>query len=87
MKNTEKTSYLQKPNKKAGPEEYDLVILGGGTGATIAAWTFAGKGQRVAIIERKYVAAPARTSHVSPARTSFTARRSLPTCAAAKSSA
>jgi len=55
MKNTEKTSYLQKPNKKAGPEEYDLVILGGGTGATIAAWTFAGKGQRVAIIERKYV--------------------------------
>jgi pyruvate/2-oxoglutarate dehydrogenase complex dihydrolipoamide dehydrogenase (E3) component len=37
------------------PEEYDLVILGGGTGATIAAWTFAGKGQRVAVIDRKYV--------------------------------
>jgi len=37
------------------PEEFDLVILGGGTGATIAAWTFAGKGQRVAVIERKYV--------------------------------
>src|ERR1700760_4986281 len=39
----------------AGPEEYDLVILGGGTGGTIAAWTFAGQGQRVAVVERKYV--------------------------------
>ena len=36
-------------------EEYDLVILGGGTGSTLAAWTFAGKGQRVAVIERKYI--------------------------------
>jgi pyruvate/2-oxoglutarate dehydrogenase complex dihydrolipoamide dehydrogenase (E3) component len=38
-----------------GPEEYDLVILGSGTGGTIAAWTFAGQGQRVAVIERRYV--------------------------------
>src|SRR6201998_2208939 len=37
------------------PEDYDLVILGSGTGGTIAAWTFAGQGQRVAVIERKYV--------------------------------
>ena len=36
-------------------ENYDLVILGGGTGSTIAAWTFAGRGQRVAVIERKYI--------------------------------
>lgn len=36
-------------------EEYDLVIFGGGTGSTIAAWTFAGEGQRVAVIERKYI--------------------------------
>jgi len=36
-------------------EECDLVILGSGTGGTVAAWTFAGKGQRVAVIERKYV--------------------------------
>ena len=36
-------------------EEYDLVILGSGTGGTVAAWTFAGKGQHVAVIERKYV--------------------------------
>jgi pyruvate/2-oxoglutarate dehydrogenase complex dihydrolipoamide dehydrogenase (E3) component len=41
--------------KKSDPEEYDLVILGGGTGSTIAAWTFAKQGQRVAAIDRKYV--------------------------------
>jgi pyruvate/2-oxoglutarate dehydrogenase complex dihydrolipoamide dehydrogenase (E3) component len=37
------------------PEEFDLVILGSGTGGTLAAWTFGGEGQRVAMIERKYV--------------------------------
>jgi pyruvate/2-oxoglutarate dehydrogenase complex dihydrolipoamide dehydrogenase (E3) component len=42
-------------SRKTTPEEYDLVILGGGTGGTIAAWTFAGRGQRVAAIDRKYV--------------------------------
>jgi len=36
-------------------ERYDLVILGGGTGSTVAAWTFAAEGQRVAVIERKYI--------------------------------
>lgn len=36
-------------------EEYDVVVLGGGTGSTIAAWTLAGQGQRVAVIERKYI--------------------------------
>src|SRR3982074_464897 len=41
--------------RQTNPEQYDLVILGGGTGGTIAAWTFAGQGQRVAVIERKYV--------------------------------
>jgi pyruvate/2-oxoglutarate dehydrogenase complex dihydrolipoamide dehydrogenase (E3) component len=41
--------------EKTQLEEFDLVILGGGTGSTIAAWTFAGQGQRVAVIERKYV--------------------------------
>ena len=41
---------------KAGkPEEYDLVILGGGTGSTIAAWTFAAQGLHVAVIDRKYI--------------------------------
>jgi len=40
---------------KTQPEEFDLVILGGGTGSTIAAWTFAGEGKRVAAIDRKYI--------------------------------
>ncbi len=54
MKTLEYTSSISSPQKST-PEEYDLVILGGGTGGTIAAWTFAGQGQRVAVIERKYV--------------------------------
>ena len=37
------------------PEEFDLVILGGGTGSTVAAWTFAGEGKRVAVVDRKYI--------------------------------
>ncbi len=41
--------------RKANIEEYDLVILGGGTGSTIAAWTFAAEGKRVAVIDRKYI--------------------------------
>jgi pyruvate/2-oxoglutarate dehydrogenase complex dihydrolipoamide dehydrogenase (E3) component len=41
--------------KKAQPEEFDLVILGGGTGSTIAAWTFAGEGKKVAVVDRKYI--------------------------------
>jgi pyruvate/2-oxoglutarate dehydrogenase complex dihydrolipoamide dehydrogenase (E3) component len=36
-------------------EEYDLVILSGGTGSTLAAWTFASAGQQVAVIERKNI--------------------------------
>ena len=41
--------------KKSQPEDFDLVILGGGTGSTVAAWTFAGEGKRVAVVDRKYV--------------------------------
>jgi pyruvate/2-oxoglutarate dehydrogenase complex dihydrolipoamide dehydrogenase (E3) component len=51
MKNPSSVQLAQKTD----PEEYDLVILGGGTGSTIAAWTFAKQGQRVAAIDRKYV--------------------------------
>ena len=54
MNTTENSSAAQSP-KKTGPEDFDLVILGGGTGSTIAAWTLAGKGQRVAVIDRKYI--------------------------------
>jgi pyruvate/2-oxoglutarate dehydrogenase complex dihydrolipoamide dehydrogenase (E3) component len=52
---TMQNTSANKPGRKEKPEEYDLVILGGGTGGNIAAWTFAGEGQRVAVIERKYV--------------------------------
>src|SRR6516162_9282230 len=41
--------------KNAKAEEFDLVILGGGTGSTIAAWTFASEGKRVAAVDRKYI--------------------------------
>src|SRR5207245_6482140 len=41
--------------KRSQPEEFDLVILGGGTGSTVAAWTFAGEGRRVAVVDRKYI--------------------------------
>jgi ribulose 1,5-bisphosphate synthetase/thiazole synthase len=44
--------------KKTQPEEFDLVILGGGTGSTIAAWTFAGEGKKVAVVDRKYALTP-----------------------------
>jgi pyruvate/2-oxoglutarate dehydrogenase complex dihydrolipoamide dehydrogenase (E3) component len=54
MKSAESTSSAQ-ILKKAQPEEFDLVILGGGTGSTIAAWTFAGEGKRVAVVDRKYI--------------------------------
>ena len=40
---------------KTQAEEFDPVILGGGTGSTLAAWKFAGHGKRVAVIERKYI--------------------------------
>src|SRR6202046_1907705 len=54
MNTTENSSSAQLP-KKAGMEDYDLVILGGGTGSTIAAWTLAGQGHRVAVVDRKYI--------------------------------
>jgi pyruvate/2-oxoglutarate dehydrogenase complex dihydrolipoamide dehydrogenase (E3) component len=31
------------------------VIPGGGTGSTVAAWTFAGEGKKVAVVDRKYI--------------------------------
>src|SRR5262249_17471045 len=54
MNNTKEISAVQL-TKSMQPEEFDLVILGGGTGATLAAWTFAGEGKRVAVIDRKYI--------------------------------
>jgi len=54
MQNMDNASSDQSIEKPA-TEEYDLVILGGGTGSTVAAWTFASEGKRVAVIERKYI--------------------------------
>ena len=54
MKSTDKTSSAP-VLEKTEPEDFDLVILGGGTGSTVAAWTFAAEGQRVAVIDRKYI--------------------------------
>src|ERR1700722_16709813 len=53
--NTAEDVTSAQPQHNIQPEEFDLVILGGGTGSTIAAWTFAAQGQRVAVIERKYI--------------------------------
>jgi pyruvate/2-oxoglutarate dehydrogenase complex dihydrolipoamide dehydrogenase (E3) component len=54
MKRTENVSSAQALGK-THPEEFDWVILGGGTGSTIAAWTFASEGKQVAVIDRKYI--------------------------------
>ena len=50
----ENVSSAQFP-KKADPEEYDLVVLGSGAGSKLTAWTLAEQGQRVAVIERRYI--------------------------------
>jgi pyruvate/2-oxoglutarate dehydrogenase complex dihydrolipoamide dehydrogenase (E3) component len=36
-------------------QEYDLLVLGSGAGGKLIAWTSAQKGQRVVVVERKYV--------------------------------
>jgi pyruvate/2-oxoglutarate dehydrogenase complex dihydrolipoamide dehydrogenase (E3) component len=40
---------------KTQPEEFDVVILGGGTGSTVVAWVFASEGKRVAVVDGKYI--------------------------------
>jgi len=37
------------------PKQYDIVVLGSGEGGKYIAWTMAKKGNRVAVIERKYI--------------------------------
>ena len=54
MNNTKNTSTAQR-SKERQVEDFDLLILGGGTGSTIAAWIFAGEGKRVAVIDRRYI--------------------------------
>src|SRR6201997_1196435 len=54
MKRAANNSYAHRL-EKTQPEQFDVVILGGGTGSTVAAWTFAGEGKQVAVVERKYI--------------------------------
>ena len=44
---------MSTPAKKL--EEYDLVVLGSGEGGKYLAWTLARQGQRVIVIERKWI--------------------------------
>jgi pyruvate/2-oxoglutarate dehydrogenase complex dihydrolipoamide dehydrogenase (E3) component len=53
MKIAEESSFQRAD--RSTPEEFDVVILGGGTGSTVAAWTFASEGKRVAVVDRKYI--------------------------------
>ena len=36
-------------------EEYDLVVLGSGEGSKFLAWTLARQGQRVAVVEQRWI--------------------------------
>lgn len=54
MNRMEQSESLQASGRNE-PEEYDLVIIGSGAGAKFVAWTFGAKGQRVALVERKYI--------------------------------
>ncbi len=53
------------------PKEYDALVVGSGEGAKYLAWTLARQGERVAVIERNYLAGRApisRASHVQTIR-------------------
>ncbi len=52
---TTETNSSAQLSKKTDIEEYDLVVLGSGTGSKIAAWTTAEQGKRVALVERRYI--------------------------------
>jgi len=39
----------------AHPEEYDVVVLGSGAPGKLTAWALASRGQKVAVVERRYV--------------------------------
>src|SRR5579863_5969820 len=41
--------------KSTSTDDYDLLVLGSGAGGKLIAWTSAQKGQRVVVVERKYV--------------------------------
>ena len=42
-------------NDMNAAEEYDVLVLGAGTGGKLAAWTMAEEGRRTIVVERKYI--------------------------------
>ena len=75
------------PRASTHVEDYDIVILGGGTGSTVAAWTFASEGRESRCSTASTSGARAPTSPACPAKISFTRRAWLPTFATAKTTA
>src|SRR5215472_940262 len=42
-------------NHMNAAEQYDVLVLGGGIGGKLMAWTMAKEGMRTAIVEREYI--------------------------------
>src|SRR5580704_8958896 len=42
-------------NLMSAPENFDVLVLGGGTAGKLAAWTMAKEGRRTAVVDRKYI--------------------------------
>src|ERR1700688_3021903 len=42
-------------NLMSAPEDFDVLVLGGGTAGKLAAWTMAKEGRRTAVVDRKYI--------------------------------
>jgi alkyl hydroperoxide reductase subunit AhpF len=41
-------------------ENFDVLVLGGGTAGKLAAWTMAKEGRRTAVVDRKYIGGSCR---------------------------
>jgi pyruvate/2-oxoglutarate dehydrogenase complex dihydrolipoamide dehydrogenase (E3) component len=50
------------------PDQYDVLVLGSGTGGKLIAWTMAREGNRAASIERKYVGGACRNIACLPSK-------------------
>ena len=57
-------------------EQFDVLVLGSGTGGKLIAWHMAQSGRRTAVVRDVGSAAPVRTSPVCQARTRSQARKS-----------
>src|SRR6266446_10707489 len=57
-------------------EQFEILVLGSGTGGKLIAWYMAQSGRRTAVVERRWVAAPVPTSPVCQARMRSRARES-----------